>query len=454
MVYFDVARAELVRRLTGRRVCRQCGTAFHLVSAPPRRAGRLRSVRGRALPARGRQRGDGAPAARRVSSGRPRRCSTTTASAACWPTVRGEGADRRTSAADIRKRAGGRCRDDRAQVGARARAHAAGRAHPGRGDGPPAGRWSSRACPRWRSTRTSRRFIRRARAPARLQGLSRLSGHRVHLDQRGGRARDPLGASAGSRRATSSGSTSGVSWKGTTPTARSRCAIGRGAAAGAGAARRDPGEPRQGIAQCRAGQPARRRLARRPVARREPRLLGRARLRRPRHRPGAARGAAGAELRRAGPGAAAASRAWCWRIEPMVTMGELGGPHPGRRLDGGDRGRQPGRPLRAHDRDHRDGARGAHRQEWRRRRRGGLRAQGCRKKTRSRSRERWWSRCRTRCSASSWRTATGCWRTSRGKMRMNFIRILPGRQGEGRAVALRPDARPDHLPVQVAEEEP
>jgi adenylate kinase len=39
VVYFEVAEPELVRRLTGRRLCRQCQTAFHLVSAPPKRAG-------------------------------------------------------------------------------------------------------------------------------------------------------------------------------------------------------------------------------------------------------------------------------------------------------------------------------------------------------------------------------------------------------------------------------
>ena len=39
LLYFEVAEPELVRRLTGRRLCRQCQTAFHLVSAPPRRAG-------------------------------------------------------------------------------------------------------------------------------------------------------------------------------------------------------------------------------------------------------------------------------------------------------------------------------------------------------------------------------------------------------------------------------
>lgn len=39
VVYFDVPEAELLRRLTGRRLCRQCQTAYHLVSAPPARPG-------------------------------------------------------------------------------------------------------------------------------------------------------------------------------------------------------------------------------------------------------------------------------------------------------------------------------------------------------------------------------------------------------------------------------
>ncbi|HEU4370387.1 MAG TPA: adenylate kinase [Methylomirabilota bacterium] len=38
-VYFDVAEPELLRRLTGRWLCRQCQTAFHQDSAPPARAG-------------------------------------------------------------------------------------------------------------------------------------------------------------------------------------------------------------------------------------------------------------------------------------------------------------------------------------------------------------------------------------------------------------------------------
>jgi adenylate kinase len=40
VVFFDVARPELLRRLTGRRVCRRCGATFHMVSAPPRAPGR------------------------------------------------------------------------------------------------------------------------------------------------------------------------------------------------------------------------------------------------------------------------------------------------------------------------------------------------------------------------------------------------------------------------------
>ena len=36
VVYFKVSRDELLRRLTGRRVCRGCGRTYHLVSAPPK----------------------------------------------------------------------------------------------------------------------------------------------------------------------------------------------------------------------------------------------------------------------------------------------------------------------------------------------------------------------------------------------------------------------------------
>jgi len=39
VVYFDVSEAELLRRLTGRRVCRACGRTYHLTSSPPKCAG-------------------------------------------------------------------------------------------------------------------------------------------------------------------------------------------------------------------------------------------------------------------------------------------------------------------------------------------------------------------------------------------------------------------------------
>jgi adenylate kinase len=39
VLYFQVAEPELVRRLSGRRICRQCQSAFHVVSAPPKQAG-------------------------------------------------------------------------------------------------------------------------------------------------------------------------------------------------------------------------------------------------------------------------------------------------------------------------------------------------------------------------------------------------------------------------------
>jgi adenylate kinase len=40
VIFFDVSRAELLRRLTGRRVCRACGRTYNLVSAAPKIAGK------------------------------------------------------------------------------------------------------------------------------------------------------------------------------------------------------------------------------------------------------------------------------------------------------------------------------------------------------------------------------------------------------------------------------
>lgn len=39
VVFFKVPEVELVRRLTGRRVCSKCGESFHLISLPPKQNG-------------------------------------------------------------------------------------------------------------------------------------------------------------------------------------------------------------------------------------------------------------------------------------------------------------------------------------------------------------------------------------------------------------------------------
>jgi adenylate kinase len=39
VIYIDVDEDELIKRLTGRRICRQCGTTYHLVFAPPKQDG-------------------------------------------------------------------------------------------------------------------------------------------------------------------------------------------------------------------------------------------------------------------------------------------------------------------------------------------------------------------------------------------------------------------------------
>lgn len=40
VIFFEASEGELLRRLTGRRVCRGCGALYHMVSSPPGTAGR------------------------------------------------------------------------------------------------------------------------------------------------------------------------------------------------------------------------------------------------------------------------------------------------------------------------------------------------------------------------------------------------------------------------------
>lgn len=46
VVLFDIGEEELVRRLSGRRVCRGCGRTYHVVFAPPAVAGRCDACQG------------------------------------------------------------------------------------------------------------------------------------------------------------------------------------------------------------------------------------------------------------------------------------------------------------------------------------------------------------------------------------------------------------------------
>ena len=337
-----------MRRLTGRRLCRQCQTAFHMVSAPPQPRRDLRPVRRRALSARGRQRGHRTESPAGVRAADRAAAATTIASRNLLATHPGRGRDRRPSAPRSGAAAEAAMIELKSarEVGLMRQAghiladvmdRLRGRGQAGHVDA--------------RDRRGRRGLHPAARGQARLQGVSRLPGHRVHLDQRGSGARHPVGPAARQRgRHRRSGP--GVYRGGVLRRLRVHAGDRRGAAAGPAAARRHPGEPRARHQGVPAGPATLRRLARHPAARREPPLLGRARLRRPRHRPGPARGAAGAELR--GPGsrpAAAAGDGAGPRADG--DDGELGGPDPGRRLDGGDQGRQPGRPLRAHDRHHR-----------------------------------------------------------------------------------------------------
>ena len=61
----EVPEDEVVKRIAGRRICRNDSShVFHVEYSPPKTAGRLRRVWRRAVPARGRPRGDRPQAAR------------------------------------------------------------------------------------------------------------------------------------------------------------------------------------------------------------------------------------------------------------------------------------------------------------------------------------------------------------------------------------------------------
>jgi len=46
VIFFEVSEGELLRRLTGRRVCRRCGATYHLAFSPPKKAARCDACEG------------------------------------------------------------------------------------------------------------------------------------------------------------------------------------------------------------------------------------------------------------------------------------------------------------------------------------------------------------------------------------------------------------------------
>ena len=156
-----------------------------------------------------------------------------------------------------------------------------------------------------RSRRRGPRGARPAPRPLELPRLPRVPGRGVHLAERGDRARHPRRAAC-STTATSSRSTAGRSSRAGTPTPRSRCRSARStttsqrlidvtrAALDAAIAATVDGNRLGDIGAAVEGVVAGRRV------------LGRAGVRRARHRDRDARGARRPELRPGGPGAAAA----------------------------------------------------------------------------------------------------------------------------------------------------
>ena len=179
----------------------------------------------------------------------------------------------------------------------------------------------------------------RSRRAARVQGLPRVSGQHLPVDQRRGGARR---SRAHGRCAEGDivGIDVGVEKDGYYGDAACTFPVGEGERRGAERLLQVTREAlMRGVAQAQRGQSRRGHLARDPVARRSARLLGGALAGRARHRPPDARGTAGPELRPAGSGPAAHGRAGAGdRADGerrRAGCGDAAG-----RLDGGDEGRR------------------------------------------------------------------------------------------------------------------
>ena len=137
-----------------------------------------------------------------------------------------------------------------------------------------------------------------------LQGLPRLPGDDLRVGERRGGPRHPLAARAASR-ATSSRSTSARCSTGSTATAAVTVPVGRVSEQAAELLRVTEESLHRGHRESPGGLPDLGHRPRGAGARRGARILGGPRVRRARHRGGAARGAADPELRRPGARAAA-----------------------------------------------------------------------------------------------------------------------------------------------------
>ena len=170
----------------------------------------------------------------------------------------GEGRDRGHPRPVRRRRA--EATGDRAQVGRARSPSCGGRPHPGRGRDGASARHREAGDVDARDRR-GRGGLHRARAPRpAFKGYRGFPARSVSRSTR----RSCTGfrrPTAGSRRATSSASISGVSWRGTTRTVRSPCAMGD-VPRRSSSCSTSPARASTAIEECRTGSPALRRLAR------------------------------------------------------------------------------------------------------------------------------------------------------------------------------------------------
>ena len=213
----------------------------------------------------------------------------------------------------------------------------AGRPDPGRGEGPRCARWSSPGMSTLEIDEDVEAFIRRQGAAPAFKGYRgfpatvciSINEEVVHGI--------PSAQAASSGRATSSGWTSGASWRGTTPTARSRSPVGTVPPR----VQELLDVTRESLDGHRAVPAPGNRLG--DVSHAVQAHVESARLRRSCARSwataSAGRSTRSRRCRTSGiPGAGPLLKpGMVLAIEPMVTMGALGGADAGGRLDGGDR---------------------------------------------------------------------------------------------------------------------